>query len=132
MVRIRNSPGPGVGTGDSTSLKSDSLGKPVGRAARVMRRLVVIVSRTKFEESRGTLTATDAHRDDAMASLAADHFVGNCANEASAGHAKRMADGDGATVDVEVIRINAQAVAAIDDLDCEGLVQFPQIDVTDS
>jgi hypothetical protein len=45
------------------------------------------------------------------------------------GHAVRMPNGDGATVDVENILGNAQSVLAINYLHREGFVQFPESDI---
>ncbi len=51
------------------------------------------------------------------------------ADHARAGHAVRMADGDGAAVDVQPLVGNAQPVLAIEHLHGEGLVELPQADI---
>src|SRR5262245_6344639 len=97
-----------------------------------MRRLIVIVLRAEFEESSGTLAATDAHRDDAKASAATDHFTGDCSHKPRAGHAERMTDRDRAAIDVELVRVDPQPVATIDDLDSKSFIQLPYPDVANS
>src|SRR5260370_5359687 len=82
-----------------------------------------------FEQGRRTLPSSDAHGDDPVARFLAGHFVGDGADHARTGHSEWMTDGDRATVDIEFFRVNAQAVAAIDDLDGERLVQLPEINV---
>src|SRR4051812_42394488 len=54
------------------------------------------------------------------------------AGEARAGHAVGMADRDRAAVDVDLVRIDAELVAAIDHLHRKGFVQFPEVDVVDA
>ena len=53
------------------------------------------------------------------------------AGRAGAGHAVGVADRDGAARDVVLRRVDAQLVAAVQDLRGEGLVQFPHVDVVD-
>src|SRR6516162_4993662 len=88
-------------------------------------------SRAAFEKPGGALAAADAHGHDAVAHFSAKHFVGDCPDQAGAGHAVGMADGDGAAVDIQFFGIDAQAVAAVDNLHGERLVKFPQVDVVD-
>src|SRR5437867_2859694 len=85
----------------------------------------------RLEEPRGALTAPDAHRDHAVARLAAQQLVGDGADHARAGHAERVTDRDRAAVDVELGRIEAETIAAVDDLRGERLVQLPHVDVVD-
>src|SRR3954453_11410315 len=79
----------------------------------------------------GAHAAADAHGDDRILRLAAAAFDQSVAGEARARHAVGMADRDRAAVDVELLGIDAELVAAIDHLHREGLVQFPEIDVVD-
>src|SRR6185436_8614210 len=95
--------------------------------SRVMRRRLVV----RLEETRGALTAAHAHRDDAVARLAPEHLVGERADHARARHAERVADRDRAAVDVELLGIDPQAIAAVDDLRGERLVELPHVDVVD-
>src|SRR3546814_6470674 len=43
-----------------------------------------------------------------------------------------MADGDAPSIHVEAVIGQAQRVAAVEDLACKGLVQFPKADVADA
>src|SRR5687767_12892253 len=82
-----------------------------------------------LEKTGGAHAAADAHRHHhelRAAALALDQRV---PGEARAGHAVGMAERDGAAVHVQAVVRNADAVAAVDHLHREGLVQLPQIDV---
>src|SRR6266540_4801856 len=85
----------------------------------------------RLEEPGGALTAADAHGDHAVARLAAEHLVGEGADHARARHAEGMAYRDRAAIDVELLRIDTEPVAAVDDLRGERLVQLPHVDVVD-
>src|ERR1700678_3301656 len=86
-----------------------------------------------FEQSGGTLASADAHGDNSVAGFAVRsatrHFIGQRSDHARAGHAEGMADGDGTAGDIHFFGIDLEAVAAIDDLNGEGLVKLPKIDV---
>src|SRR5665213_2635663 len=85
-----------------------------------------------LEQAGAALAAADAHGDDRVADVAAPAaFLEDMAGEAGAGHAKGMADGDRAAVDVVLLRIDAEGVAGIEALAGEGFVQFPEVDVLD-
>src|SRR3989442_6096275 len=84
-----------------------------------------------LEEPRGALAAANAHGHDAVARLRVQHLVGDRAHHAPAGHAERVADRDRAAVPVELLRVEAEPVATVDDLRGEGLVQLPDVDVAD-
>src|SRR5207248_10054712 len=71
----------------------------------------------------------DAHGHHAVTGTASQHLVGDGADHARARHAERVPDRDRAAVDVQVRRIEAERVAAVDDLRGEGLVQLPDVDV---
>ena len=51
------------------------------------------------------------------------------ADQTRARHPERVADGDGAAIDVELVRIDPQLAGAIQRLAGEGLVQLPKVDV---
>src|SRR5262249_47566683 len=85
----------------------------------------------RFEQSGHSLAAADAHSHDAVFGFAPPHLVSNRSDQPRSGHSERVADRDRAAVDVELLRINAQAVAAVDDLNGEGFVQFPEGNVLD-
>src|SRR5712691_4651764 len=84
-----------------------------------------------LEEPRGALAAADTHGHDAVARLRVQHLVGDRAHHARAGHAERVADRDRAAVPVELLWVEAEPVATVDDLRGEGLVQLPDVDVAD-
>src|SRR4051812_46560825 len=86
-------------------------------------------SLTDLEQPGGALAAADAHGDDdalGTPPLALDQRV---AEHARAAHPIRVADGDGAAVDVQPVRRQAEPVAAIEHLARERLVQLPKVDV---
>src|SRR6266850_2864790 len=84
-----------------------------------------------FEQPGGTHAAADAHRDDYVSCLAPAALDQRVADEARARHAVGVAQRDGAAVDVQALVWDADAVAAVDHLHGEGLVQLPEIDVGD-
>src|SRR4051812_3977011 len=84
-----------------------------------------------FKKTRRAHAAADAHRRDHQLRLAAFAFDERMADEPRAAHAVGMAERDGAAIDVESLVRDAHTVAAIDDLDREGFVQLPQVDVGD-
>src|SRR6202050_198698 len=75
------------------------------------------------------LTAADAHRleDDGLAGVL--ERVEQGGHDAGAGLAERVAKGDGAALDVELVPADAEVLGRRDDLCREGLVDLPQIDV---
>src|SRR4051812_26442707 len=84
-----------------------------------------------FEKTRRAHAAADAHRHHHQLRLAALAFDERMADEARAAHPVGMAERDGPAIDVESLVRNAHTIAAIDDLDREGFVQLPQVDVPD-
>src|ERR1700754_3533277 len=84
-----------------------------------------------FEETRGAHAAAQAHGDNSIFGLAPPSLDQGVAGKTRTGHAIGMADGDRAAIDVQLFRIDAELVAAVDHLHRECLVQFPQIDVVD-
>src|ERR1700676_789635 len=84
-----------------------------------------------LEQAGRTHAATDAHGDDSVFGLAAAALDQRVTGETRARHAVGMPDRDRAAVDIDLLRIDAQFVAAIQDLHREGLVQFPEVDVVD-
>src|SRR5262245_56052672 len=85
----------------------------------------------QLEQPGRPLAAADAHRHDAVPDLAPLHLVGQRADQARAGHAVGVAERNRAAVDVQLLRVDPQAIAAVDDLHGERLVQLPQVDVAD-
>src|SRR5579859_7275331 len=84
-----------------------------------------------LEQPRSPHAAADAHGDDAVLGLAALALIHQVGGTAGAGHAVGMADGDRAAGDVVLRRVDAELVAAIENLAREGLVQLPDVDVVD-
>src|ERR1700761_8079694 len=84
-----------------------------------------------FEKAGGSHAAADAHGDDGIFGLAPSALDQSMAGEARASHSVGMTDRNRATIDVELVGINAELVAAIDHLDREGLIELPEIDVVD-
>src|SRR5881394_1117301 len=85
-----------------------------------------------FEQTRRAHAATHAHRDHDVAHAAALALDERMAHQPRTGHAVRMPDGNCATIDVEAFLGNTEALAAVDHLHGEGLVEFPQADVIDA
>src|SRR5687767_606916 len=82
-----------------------------------------------FEHAGRAHAATDAHRDAHALGAAALAFDQRMTGEALAAHAIRMADGDRAAVDVELVHRDAELVGAIQHLHRERFIELPQIDV---
>src|SRR5688500_13574768 len=84
-----------------------------------------------FEKSCGAHAAAHAHGDDGVFGLAPATLDQGVAGQARSGHAVGMANRDRAAIDVELFRIDPELIPAMDDLHCECLVQFPEIDIFD-
>src|SRR3954452_23096580 len=82
----------------------------------------------RFDDRRQALADADAHGGNAEAAAAVAELVGECADEARARAAERVADGDRAAVDVELLVGDAELAHAGDDLGGEGLVDLDQVD----
>src|ERR1700733_5971795 len=82
-----------------------------------------------FEQSGRAHAAADAHRHHDIARAAAFALDQGVTGHARAAHAIRMADRDRAAVDIELVVVDAEPVAAVENLDCEGFVEFPEADV---
>src|SRR5438309_4106325 len=74
----------------------------------------------RLEQPGRTHATADAHGDDAPALLAALQLVQQRAGHPAPGHAVRVSDRDRAAVRVEPRGVDAEAVAAVHDLRCEG------------
>src|ERR1700730_1981882 len=84
-----------------------------------------------LEQSGCSHSAANAHRDDGVFGLAPAALDQRVARQPRSGHAIGMTDRDRTAVHVELFRIDAELVAAIDHLHREGFVQFPEIDIVD-
>src|ERR1700688_4734795 len=93
--------------------------------------LLALGSVDDFKQTGSTHAATHAHRDNGVFRFATAALDQGVAGQARAGHAVGMTDRDRAAIDVELFRIDAKLVAAIDHLHRERLVQFPEIDIVD-
>mmetsp|Transcript_21061 Transcript_21061/g.81578 ORF Transcript_21061/g.81578 Transcript_21061/m.81578 type:complete len:451 (-) Transcript_21061:3205-4557(-) len=84
-----------------------------------------------FEHAGRAHAAADAHRHADTLGTAALAFDEGVAGQALARHTVGVADRDRAAVDVELVHRDAQCVGAVQHLNREGLVEFPQVDVGD-
>src|ERR1700730_9084798 len=94
-------------------------------------RVFALRSMDDFEQARGAHAAADAHGDDGVFRLAPPPLNQGVTGKARTGHAVGMTDCNRTAVHVELFRIDAQLVAAIDDLHRESFVQFPEVDIVD-
>src|SRR5713101_1220549 len=93
--------------------------------------LSVFRSVDDFKQTRRAHAATNAHGHHAVFRLAPPALDQEVAGQPRAGHAIGMADRDRAAIDVELVRIDAELVAAIDHLHRIGLVELPEIYIVD-
>src|SRR5689334_722657 len=84
-----------------------------------------------LEQPRRAHATADAHRDHDVLGAAALALDQRVPGETRARGAVGMADRDRAAVHVEALVRNAEAVAAVDHLHGEGLVQLPEPDILD-
>src|SRR5258708_12431881 len=92
---------------------------------------VELHSMDDFEQACGAHAATDAHRHNRVFRLAPAALDQGVARQTRTGHAIGMTTRDPPAVHVELFRIDAELVAAIDHLHRERLVQLPEIDIVD-
>ena len=84
-----------------------------------------------LEKTGRTHPTPDAHGDNGVLGLAPAALDQSMTSQARAGHAIGMTEGDRSTVDVELFRIDAELIAALDHLDRKRLIQFPKPDIVD-
>src|SRR5882757_3702796 len=82
-----------------------------------------------FEQARGTLSAANAHRDHDVFHLSSSSFDQRVSHESCTGCSVRMSDSNGASVDIQTLIRDSEAVAAVENLHGEGFVELPQADV---
>src|SRR5262245_48322630 len=82
-----------------------------------------------LEKSCSTHAAADAHGYDHVFGAPALSLDEDVAGHARPAHAIGVADRNGAAIDVQLCRVDAELVAAIKNLNRKGLVQLEQIDV---
>src|SRR5471032_2596694 len=117
-----------LGSGGGGRMTSSTLAHPAhNRSSRDTARMRMLLQ--DLEQACGAHAAADAHRHDAELRFAPPPFQQQMTGHACARHAIGMADRDRAAIDVELGRIDAERVGAIQSLAGERFVQFPQIDV---
>src|SRR5438270_8582907 len=84
-----------------------------------------------FKQPGAALAAADAHGHHAPLGLAPTSLLQDVACQARARHAKGMADGNRAAVDIVLLGIDSELVTGIQALAGESLVEFPKIDIVD-
>src|SRR4029077_5275176 len=85
--------------------------------------------REALENARGTHAASDAHGYHAITRLAALEFADNCGGKLRSRAAERMAESDGAAIDVNSRGIQGRKANHGKRLRGEGLVQFDYVDL---
>ena len=85
----------------------------------------------QLEDAGSAHAAADAHGDHAVAHLAASHFLEQRCGEFGAGAAEGMAERDGAAVDVDARRIEAERADDGEGLRGKGLVELDEADVVE-
>src|SRR6266536_5609921 len=137
-----------MGVGKRTPLSewtSWSLVPAASRAVRTSAMVVIVPPRPAsggwtlaplsqaLDDHRHALPTAHAHRLQAVGRVERLEVVEERAQDAGAGHPERMAEGDGATVRVQLVAewVHAQAVGAGDHLGRERLVELDHVDVVD-
>src|SRR6266849_336698 len=93
--------------------------------------LSVFRSVDDFKQTRRAHATTNAHGHHAVFRFAPPAFDQEVPGQARPRHAIGVADRDRAAIDIELVRIDAELVAAIDHLHRIGLVELPKVDVVD-
>src|SRR5579871_839934 len=86
-------------------------------------------SRSDADEDRVALSAARADRGAAQPAAAAAQLVDERGEDSRAGGADRVAERDGAAVDVDALLVDAEHPDRRDHDRCERLVDLPQVDV---
>ena len=84
-----------------------------------------------LDDHRHALAATDAHRLEADGAAGVLEAVEQRGHDAGAGHAERVAEGDGAAVDVQLVVADAELAGGGHHLGGERLVDLDEVDVID-
>src|SRR5205814_7774255 len=82
-----------------------------------------------LENRRGSLPAAHAHRDHAVARLAAPHFAEKLNGELGAGSAQRMPEGGRAAVHVDALLVHTELAHHCERLRAERFVELDEIDL---
>ena len=78
------------------------------------------------------LAYPDAHGCETVAAAALFHFMDQGRQHARAAAAERMAESDGATVDVELVHVDAELASTGEHLRGKRFIQFDQVDLFDA
>ena len=100
-------------------------------SARVRRAPFCVDCALPFDRHRDAHAAADAERREALLGVATRHLVQKRRQNARAGGADRVADGDGAAVDVDDRGVPAQVLVDRERLRGEGFVRLDEIEVLD-
>ena len=111
----------------------------LSREGRLGRRLTaatlpaaaVLESSVPLDAEGDAHAAADAERGEALLGVALLHLVEQGGQDAGAAGADRVADGDGAAVDVDLVGVPAELLADRERLGGEGLVGLDQVEVGD-
>src|ERR1700679_2016818 len=106
---------------------------PEDPAIRVLSRSKKAAPRLKlapryFDHDRVALTAAGADRGDAEAAATAAELMNECADDAGSRGADRVAEGDRAAVDVDLLLVDAEHPHRVEGDRGEGLVDLPEVD----
>ena len=90
-----------------------------------------LAGRRVLDDRRQALADPDAERRQPVAAAPPAQLVGERAEQPGARAAERVADRDGAAVDVQLVVVDAQLAHGCEHLRGEGLVELDQVDVLD-
>src|SRR5690606_8937600 len=85
-----------------------------------------------LEQTGSTLAAADAHRNHRVLRGPPLSFDQGMTRQTRSTRSVRMAYGNGTAVDIQALLRDPKLVLAIDYLDSEGLIEFPEVDVIDA
>src|ERR1035437_1652187 len=99
----------------------------------ISRRLVPLEypSPDRLEDAGGAHASADTHGDHAVFDVPSRHLAQQGSGELRAGAAERMAERDGAAVDVDLGKIKAEHLDDGERLRGERLVQLDQVDIVE-
>src|SRR2546422_2695835 len=86
-------------------------------------------SSCSFDEPGSPHPAADAHRDEPVARLPSTQLVQDGPDQARAAHPIGVTDRDRAAIRIEPLGVDPEAVAAVDRLGGERLIQLDEVDV---
>src|ERR1700726_1602938 len=116
---------PGIASSNRTT---DDGRKRTDQSVSLIRRPSSVLCRLSFQAHRDAHAAADAQRGEALLGVALLHLVKQRHQHAGARRADRMADGNGAAVDVDLAGVPAEVLVDGASLRGERLVGFDQIE----